>query len=938
MKMDKISRCVLIIMVMLQGMLPTLAVAESQESPRETVHLVSAEIISEQNDTLRLKGTAFSQEESRETVTLNAQLEASSGDLLAMDGQVIGSYQAADSLLELVIRETPERQWQLDLRVILGDQESVELTHGENQLVAVCPPMEETETTQSTEYSSEVDFSEEVSDPLEPTLESESFLSSEPVELSDSLGTRATHSIKNYPGINLLNQIGSEKLPATYGFVPKMNGETVVSVTIADGSPYTVEGNLITVTPKNQDAIEGTIYYQNIGSYENRLMDVSVKFVAKKTSKIVIKDVGYYNLYNPKVAGIAEAKITTSFIDHETKLPQAVSGNFTIDNINKAKYLGLDLSQYSRIYAMNDSVVTYDDKVAGINWLFATRDDKGTPQVRLTFAYDQKKELSFSMKALFSNGNTAGQFGVGYATASSMVNQELAPALKTGMTGTEPNTKELLYTIDQEVPFQAVPLGSFRIEDQLNKVLNVDPKDVRVMKGTGELVTEGFDITVTEDNRLSVVAKAETVNAVGFANNRYSVSIYGQLDTDNLEYHEMMTNGVVHVPNQATTYVELDLPRDSNQAFAYLPVAKGEVHVRHVDEAQNDIQPKEVLSDYPGQPYKTTPLDLAGFELLEQPSHAEGIFTAKAQEVRYLYRDQSLSVPEVESQDKIVEIGLQQEFKGAFNWQDEASPWVSFFYELDEQAYDISTETENAPVGSLHQQPLTIPKEQLKPGINYVTIYGRNQGSVMSNKLVIEIHVLTTLKVVHRDLYGESIAPDQLVKGLVGQTYETQGEDLKGFELQEVPENAAGIFGSTDSEVVYTYKGKRHVKSTDTNFGRQSLILTGQQTSHSLENTVIEVTDFLKEEWQLHLSVASPMANDQGELFKGQLEFCTSETSILLDEEAKPIHKSSLDQSGIYELEWQASKGEGIKLTQYPGNQIGAYKSILAWQIVIGPE
>lgn len=147
-----------------------------------------------------------------------------------------------------------------------------------------------------------------------------------------------------------------EKVPEAYSFSPRFTADTTVSVTIANGSPYQTVGMMTVGTPKNQALLEGTIYYRNIGYYQGKVKDVNVKFVTKNTSKLIIKDIGFYNIFNPKVAGIAEAKITTIFINQKTGLPKVVSGNFTIDNINQAKYLGLTLSEYSHICAMADSV------------------------------------------------------------------------------------------------------------------------------------------------------------------------------------------------------------------------------------------------------------------------------------------------------------------------------------------------------------------------------------------------------------------------------------------------------------------------------------------------------------------------------------------------------------------------------------------------------
>lgn len=117
--------------------------------------------------------------------------------------------------------------------------------------------------------------------------------------------------------------------------------------------------------------------------------------------------------------------------------------------------------------------------------MFASRDDKENPQACLSIAHDQKTEISLSMKDTRASNNTVGEFDVGYTSSRSIINPELSPAVRTGMKGLAPGEKELLYTINQQVPFQAIPLDSFQIEDQLDDLLLVEPEDVVVKNNNG---------------------------------------------------------------------------------------------------------------------------------------------------------------------------------------------------------------------------------------------------------------------------------------------------------------------------------------------------------------------------------------------------------------------------------------------------------------------
>lgn len=71
------------------------------------------------------------------------------------------------------------------------------------------------------------------------------------------------------------------------------------------------------------------------------------------------------------------------------------------------------------------------------------------------------------------------------------------------------------------------------------------------------------------------------------------------------------------------------------------------------------------------------------------------------------------------------------------------------------------------------------------------------------------------LIVKHEDTEGNDLAPIQTIDGVIGDSYETTPEEIDGWKLTEIPENATGIFSESLITVTYIYKEDTDVPPVD---------------------------------------------------------------------------------------------------------------------------
>ena len=72
------------------------------------------------------------------------------------------------------------------------------------------------------------------------------------------------------------------------------------------------------------------------------------------------------------------------------------------------------------------------------------------------------------------------------------------------------------------------------------------------------------------------------------------------------------------------------------------------------------------------------------------------------------------------------------------------------------------------------------------------------------------------ITVHYQDEYGNTLAPDKVLNGYVGDGYTTGAEQVSGYTLKTRPENATGFFNTFPQSVIYIYSKKENNSGTNT--------------------------------------------------------------------------------------------------------------------------
>src|SRR5690625_2924609 len=216
--------------------------------------------------------------------------------------------------------------------------------------------------------------------------------------------------------------------------------------------------------------------------------------------------------------------------------------------------------------------------------------------------------------------------------------------------------------------------------------------------------------------------------------------------------------------------------------YVYAPVEdEGLVTVEHVDEDGNELAPSEDLTGDIGDTYNSPPEVMVGYELVEEPDNADGEFTEDPQTVTYVYApvdDEGDAAPvTVEHVDENGDpIADPEELTGNVGDPYESQP-------EDIDGYELVEEPDNAD-GEFTEEPQTV---------TYVYAPVDDEGDA------------APVTVEHVDEDGDPIADPEELTGDIGEPYESQPEDIDGYELVEEPDNVDGEFTEEPQTVTYVY-------------------------------------------------------------------------------------------------------------------------------------
>ncbi len=207
------------------------------------------------------------------------------------------------------------------------------------------------------------------------------------------------------------------------------------------------------------------------------------------------------------------------------------------------------------------------------------------------------------------------------------------------------------------------------------------------------------------------------------------------------------------------------------------PVAGADVTVRYQDGDGNTIAPNVVLSGFIGESYVTSQETIPGYTFKEVQGNVVGIFTNSLQTVTYIY-----------TKDPVVGADVNVKY------QDEDGNTIAPDVVIKGNVGDPYTSTEKTITGYTFKE-----------------IEGNATG-IISNTVQTVKYIYTKNPVVgadvtvrYQDEAGNTIAPNVVLSGNIGEPYVTSQETIPGHTFKEVQGNAVGIFTNSLQAVTYIY-------------------------------------------------------------------------------------------------------------------------------------
>ncbi|MCQ4794995.1 MucBP domain-containing protein [Anaerofustis stercorihominis] len=290
----------------------------------------------------------------------------------------------------------------------------------------------------------------------------------------------------------------------------------------------------------------------------------------------------------------------------------------------------------------------------------------------------------------------------------------------------------------------------------------------------------------------------------GFENNAYKTSKLEIKGYEFLRVEGNETGKFMYTPQIVTYVYKKESPPQ--------PVKKGSVTAKYVDEAGNEIHMDLIYKGKVGDDYKTSQLVIPGYEFKEVIGDRNGKFTEGSKEVRYIYTKKS---PDSVTDDN----------KGGS---------VVIRYEDKDGNVIKEDVVHNGSVGDNYE----VPKPNI-PGYEVDKVVGEEKGKIEEDVKVVTVVYSplsvgdTASSVVARyvDINGNTIHPDNVYDGQIGDDYKTKKENIKGFELVKVEGSESGKFAEDVKVVTYVYKevGKVTVKFVDEkgNIIKKDIVYTG---------------------------------------------------------------------------------------------------------------
>ncbi|MGX2946987.1 MucBP domain-containing protein [Enterococcus alishanensis] len=324
-------------------------------------------------------------------------------------------------------------------------------------------------------------------------------------------------------------------------------------------------------------------------------------------------------------------------------------------------------------------------------------------------------------------------------------------------------------------------------------------------------------------------------------------------------------------------------PQTVTYVYTKDPVKGAEVTVQYQDTEGNTIAPNVIKAGNVGEAYTSEELAIEGYTFKEIKGTASGTFTAEPQTVTYVYTKDPVKGAEVTvqyqdtegntivpnvikagnvgeaytSEELAIEGYTFKEIKGTASGTFTAEPQtVTYVYTKDPvKGAEVTVQYQDTEGNSIAPNVIkagnvgeAYTSEKLTiEGYTFKEIKGAASGTFTTEpQTVTYVYTKNPVKgaevtVQYQDTEGNSIAPNVIKAGNVGEAYTSEELAIEGYTFKEIKGTASGTFTAEPQTVTYIYTNKKTypVNPTDSNLlkimpiNSKSAVRTLPQTGES---------------------------------------------------------------------------------------------------------
>lgn len=251
-----------------------------------------------------------------------------------------------------------------------------------------------------------------------------------------------------------------------------------------------------------------------------------------------------------------------------------------------------------------------------------------------------------------------------------------------------------------------------------------------------------------------------------------------QLEIKGYEFVRMEGNdtGIIKKHPQIVTYVYKEAEEEPDKTI-------GVVNAQYIDENGTKIRDDLVYKGYINTDYQTSQLVIPGYEFKEVIGNETGKYAKSPINVQYIYT--KITTPPDENDENI-------------------GGSVVVHYQDQDGNTIRSDAIYNGQIGDDYQ----VIKYDISK-YKFDKIIGEEKGKIEKNvKIITVVYIPMASNVIARyvDEKGNTIETDKIYSGGLGQKYQTEKKDIKGWKLEKIEGKESGIFSEDVQVIKYIYK------------------------------------------------------------------------------------------------------------------------------------